>query len=210
MKRILPLLIWACFTPLSASAQCASPIEDPSFLFQPSSKVSGYWVGEGKTGINQNPSKNVWLGTNPQRATSQNENVRTVVGFPRILNRVDGSSVEPRKYPQWSAIRQTVQLRPNTNYTLTVSLNTSSEIDNRNASDISDGYFGVRSADQKVYQEMKFDTYLVRNLSRKLTLRFRTNDATTYNVFAGFWAKSAKEWIKIYEFRMSSSCPDTE
>ncbi|BAY11310.1 hypothetical protein [Calothrix sp. NIES-2098] len=53
-----------------------------------------------------------------------------------------------RNVSGWNAIRQRVRLQPNTQYQLTAYVRTSANV--------TDGYFGVRDARQKVFSEIKF------------------------------------------------------
>ncbi|QLE54611.1 hypothetical protein [Nostoc sp. TCL26-01] len=100
----------------------------------------------------------------------------------------------------WNGIRQRVRLQPNTQYQLTVYARTSANV--------TDGYFGVRDARQKVFSEIKFGS-----LPRytPLTLSFRTGNETTYNIFTGFWALGQDSWVQVDDYRLTGgSCADVE
>ncbi|MEH2074799.1 MAG: hypothetical protein V7K57_10470 [Nostoc sp.] len=100
----------------------------------------------------------------------------------------------------WNGIRQRVRLQPNTQYKLTAYVRTSGNV--------TDGYFGVRDARQKVFSEIKFGS-----LPRytPLTLSFRTDSKTEYNIFTGFWALGQDSWVQVDDYRLTGgSCEDVE
>lgn len=103
-----------------------------------------------------------------------------------------------RNVSGWNGIRQRVRLQPNTQYVLTAYVRTSGNV--------TDGYFGVRDARQKVFTELKFGS-----LPRytPLTLRFRTGNESVYNIFTGFWALGQDSWVQVDDYRLSGgSCDD--
>ncbi|HIK03619.1 MAG TPA: hypothetical protein IGS40_02710 [Trichormus sp. M33_DOE_039] len=105
-----------------------------------------------------------------------------------------------RNISGWNGIRQRVRLQPNTQYLLTAYVRTSGNV--------TDGYFGVRDARQKVFAELKFGS-----LPRyaPLTLRFRTGNETEYNVFTGFWALGQDSWVQVDDYRLTGgSCNDVD
>ncbi|MGH1397027.1 MAG: hypothetical protein ACRAVC_23775 [Trichormus sp.] len=105
-----------------------------------------------------------------------------------------------RNVSGWNGIRQRVILQPNTQYLLTAYVRTSGNV--------TDGYFGVRDARQKVFSELKFGS-----LPRytQLTLRFRTGNETEYNIFTGFWALGQDSWVQVDNYSLSGgSCHDSE
>ncbi|MBD2325783.1 hypothetical protein [Alkalinema sp. FACHB-956] len=101
----------------------------------------------------------------------------------------------------WNALRQKVRLVPNRNYVIRAYVRTSGNVQ--------DGYFGVRHGNQAVLAEVKFGPQAQ---YKQLTVRFRTGDATEYNIFAGFWAPGADAWVQVDNLSLegSSDCPDTE
>ncbi|MFN6569541.1 hypothetical protein [Dendronalium sp. ChiSLP03b] len=104
-----------------------------------------------------------------------------------------------RNVSDWNAIRQQVRLKPNSNYTLEAYVRTSANV--------TDGYFGVRDTQQKVWSELKFGSL---PQYTKLTLQFRTGNASTYNIFTGFWALGQDSWVQVDNYSLkgpSPSCP---
>ena len=102
-----------------------------------------------------------------------------------------------RNVSGWNGIRQQVRLKPNSNYILEAYVRTSGNV--------TDGYFGVRDTQQKVWSELKFA-----NLSEytKLTLQFRTGNASTYNIFTGLWALGQDSWVQVDGFSLKGPSPD--
>jgi hypothetical protein len=102
-----------------------------------------------------------------------------------------------RNVSGWNGIRQQVRLKPNSNYILEAYVRTSGNV--------TDGYFGVRDSQQKVWSELKFA-----NLSEytKLTLQFRTGNASTYNIFTGLWALGQDSWVQVDGFSLKGPSPD--
>ncbi|MDZ8053607.1 MAG: hypothetical protein RMX68_007505 [Aulosira sp. ZfuVER01] len=124
------------------------------------------------------------------------------VGIDRGLgySNAGKNNVWMRNVSGWNAIRQRVRLQPNTQYQLTAYVRTSANV--------TDGYFGVRDARQKVFSEIKFGS-----LPRytPLTLSFRTGSETEYNIFTGFWALGQDTWVQVDDYRLTGgSCADVE
>ncbi|MDZ7962991.1 MAG: hypothetical protein RMY34_34885 [Aulosira sp. DedQUE10] len=110
------------------------------------------------------------------------------------------NNVWMRNTSGWNGIRQRVRLQPNTQYKLTAYIRTSGNV--------TDGYFGVRDARQKVFSEIKFGS-----LPRytPLTLSFRTGNKTQYNIFTGFWALGQDSWVQVDDYSLTGgSCADVE
>ncbi|AFY35469.1 hypothetical protein [Calothrix sp. PCC 7507] len=110
------------------------------------------------------------------------------------------NNVWMRNVSGWNGIRQRVKLQPNTQYKLTAYVRTSGNV--------TDGYFGVRDAQQKVFSEQKFGS-----LPRytPLTIQFRTGNESTYNIFTGFWALGQDSWVQVDDYRLTGgSCGDVE
>ena len=63
----------------------------------------------------------------------------------------------------------------------------------------------MRDSQQKVWSELKFA-----NLSEytKLTLQFRTGNASTYNIFTGLWALGQDSWVQVDGFSLKGPSPD--
>lgn len=105
-----------------------------------------------------------------------------------------------RNVSGWNGIRQEVHLKPNSNYILEAYVRTSGNV--------TDGYFGVRDTQQKVWSELKFGTL---PQYTKLTLQFRTGNASTYNIFTGFWALGQDSWVQVDNYSLSgpgTGCAD--
>ena len=96
----------------------------------------------------------------------------------------------------WNAIRQHVRLQPGTLYTLKGFVRTSANV--------RDGYFGFRNLRQQPLREIKFGPL---TSYRELQVHFRPA-ATSYAIFAGFWAPNADSWIQIDNVRLEYSCND--
>ncbi|QXE25276.1 carbohydrate-binding protein [Richelia sinica FACHB-800] len=107
-----------------------------------------------------------------------------------------------RNVSGWNGLRQQVRLKPNSNYILEAYVRTSSNV--------TDGYFGVRDTQQKVWSEIKFGSL---PQYTKLTLPFRTGNASTYNIFTGFWALGQDSWVQVDTYSLqgpSPGCADQE
>ena len=105
-----------------------------------------------------------------------------------------------RNVSDWNGIRQQVRLKPNSNYILEAYVRTSANV--------TDGYFGVRDTQQKVWSELKFGSL---PQYTKLTLQFRTGNASTYNIFTGFWALGQDSWVQVDTYSLkgpSPACPN--
>ncbi|BAY98914.1 hypothetical protein NIES37_28920 [Tolypothrix tenuis PCC 7101] len=110
------------------------------------------------------------------------------------------NNVWMRNVSGWNGIRQRVRLQPNTQYKLTAYIRTSGNV--------TDGYFGVRDAQQKVFSEIKFGS-----LPRytPMTLSFRTGNETVYNIFTGFWALGQDSWVQVDDYSLTGgSCEDVQ
>jgi hypothetical protein len=104
-----------------------------------------------------------------------------------------------RNVSGWNGIRQRITLQPNTQYKLTAYVRTSANV--------TDGYLGVRDARQKVYSELKFGSS---PNYKTLTLQFRTNNESEYNIFTGFWALGQDSWVQVDDYSLTGgSCNDT-
>lgn len=107
-----------------------------------------------------------------------------------------------RNVSGWNGIRQKVRLKPNSNYILEAYVRTSGNV--------TDGYFGVRDARQKVWSELKFGSL---TQYTKLTMQFRTGNTQEYNIFTGFWALGEDSWVQVDNYSLkgpSPGCADTE
>lgn len=107
-----------------------------------------------------------------------------------------------RNVSGWNGIRQKVRLVPNSNYILSAYVRTSGNV--------TDGYFGVRDARQKVWSEVKFGSF---PQYTKVTIQFRTGNATEYNIFTGFWALGQDSWVQVDNYSLQGprpGCADTE
>ncbi|MBD2298652.1 hypothetical protein H6G80_10060 [Nostoc sp. FACHB-87] len=102
-----------------------------------------------------------------------------------------------RNVSDWNGIRQQVRLQPNSNYILEAYVRTSPNV--------TDGYFGMRDTEQKVWSELKFGSL---PQYTKLTLQFRTGNATTYNIFTGFWALGQDSWVQVDHYSLKGPSPN--
>jgi hypothetical protein len=102
-----------------------------------------------------------------------------------------------RNVSGWNGIRQQVRLKPNSNYILEAYVRTSGNV--------TDGYFGVRDTQQKVWSELKFGTL---PQYTKLTLQFRTGNASTYNIFTGLWALGQDSWVQVDNYSLKGPSPN--
>jgi hypothetical protein len=90
-----------------------------------------------------------------------------------------------RNWTGWNDIDQTVRVMPNTEYTLTGWLRTSS---NNNA-----GYFGVRDTSGNVISENEYNSLPGYT---QLSLTLNTGSNSTLDVYAGLWA-SGDTWMQL-------------
>ncbi|MCU0239431.1 MAG: hypothetical protein MUC29_08315 [Pyrinomonadaceae bacterium] len=97
----------------------------------------------------------------------------------------------------WNAIRQTVRLYAGTTYTLKGYI--------RSSSNVTDGYFGFRGADQKPVSEIKFGSSTA---YKELKVTFKPSRTGNYNIFAGFWSPNADSWIQIDNVSIAFPCDD--
>ena len=102
-----------------------------------------------------------------------------------------------RNVSGWNGIRQQVRLKPNSNYILEAYVRTSANV--------TDGYFGVRDTQQKVWSELKFGSL---PQYTKLTLQFRTGNASTYNIFTGLWALGQDSWVQVDNYSLKGPSPN--
>ncbi len=87
----------------------------------------------------------------------------------------------------WNSIKQTIVVRPNTNYRLTGWVQNSNNIDNR-------GYFGIRNANGSVNSEYNFAG--LPNYTQ-LTVDFNSGSNTSMTIFAGFWSNGNDVWMRF-------------
>jgi hypothetical protein len=90
-----------------------------------------------------------------------------------------------RNWTGWNDIDQTVQVMPNTEYTLTGWLRTSS---NNNA-----GYFGVRDTSGNVISEAEYNSLPGYT---QLSVTLNTGSNSTVDVYGGLWA-SGDTWMQL-------------
>lgn len=133
-------------------------ISDPSFETQTATPVMAPWYVTGEGGIDRN------LG-----------NARTGANNGYVRN---GSG--------WNAIKQRIVVQPNTNYTLTGWVKTSSNN--------TDGYFGARLPnDGAVISETKFGS--LPNYTQ-LTVHFNSGSNSVVELYAGLWA-NGDTWLQL-------------
>jgi len=87
----------------------------------------------------------------------------------------------------WNAFKQTIVVKPNTNYRLTGWIQNSNNIDYR-------GYFGVRNSDGSVNSEYNFGG--LPNYTQ-LTVDFNSGSNTSMTIFAGFWSNGNDVWMRF-------------
>lgn len=144
-------------------------VKDPSFEEQSSDTLSAPWILEsGKGGVDLQGNS---------RAGSRNIWLRNASG--------------------WNAIKQTVEVKPDTEYELKAFVRTSQ---NNNA-----GYFGVRDSTGKIMKETKFERY---DQYAPLTVRFNSGKETSVTVFTGMHA-GGDTWVQAddYSLRQVSTKP---
>jgi S-formylglutathione hydrolase FrmB len=97
----------------------------------------------------------------------------------------------------WNDIDQTVTVAPNTYYTLTGWVRTSS--------DNSAGYFGVRDTSGNVINETEYNAL---NGYTDLSVSFYSGSHTSVVVYGGFWAQNQDTWMQMDDvFLTPSSAP---
>lgn len=137
-------------------------IEDPSFEEQNGS-ISTPWVLEsGNGGIDAN------LGFS--RGGSKNVFLRNAAG--------------------WNAIKQSIEVKPNTKYRLTGFAKTSTNN--------TDGYFGVRGENGSILKEVKFGRF---DNYQKLTVEFDSGLNENVTIFTGMHA-NGDTWIQLDDYML--------
>ena len=94
----------------------------------------------------------------------------------------------------WNDIHQDVAVAPNTDYTLTGWIRTSSNN--------TDGYFGVRDMQTNVISEQKYG-----NLPgyTELTVNFNSGDRSEVEVYGGVWALGSDTWAQLDDISITAS-----
>ncbi|NIK60842.1 hypothetical protein [Kribbella shirazensis] len=141
-------------------AYYGSAVTDPSFEAQPGTAVGAPWEteGPGTKGIDHDRG---W--------TQQGRNN----GW---INASDAS---------WNAFKQTVPVKPNTNYRLTGWV--------EGSGNFTGGYFGIR-AGSTPYAEVN---YTAPPGYKQLTVDFNSGTNTTMTVFTGYWGVDAPTWLRL-------------
>jgi hypothetical protein len=152
----------------------AGVVGDPGFENQPSNAVSAPWELEGRGGIDRN--------LNPRTSRSGLNN-----GWAGLQN-------------GWNALAQRVPVTPNTNYTLTGYVQTSSTF--------IDGYFGVRNSNNSVLKEVKYGAMTAYT---PLTVSFNSGANTSVIVFAGHWigTNNATAWMHLDDVSLIAASSTT-
>jgi hypothetical protein len=163
-------LILTAHTPVLAS--CAATVSDGGFEQQQVTSVQRPWVREGRAGMD--------IGNRLSLSGRNNAWIRHNQG--------------------WNGIRQAVNLRAGSTYTLTAMVRTSGNL--------TDGYFGFRDAQQRPVSEIKFGAM---TNYRELKVVFRPHQTGTYHVFTGLWALNQDTWAQIDEVQVTGGgCADVE
>ena len=97
-----------------------------------------------------------------------------------------------------NAIRQRVVLQAGSRYTINAYVRTSSNV--------RDGYFGFRNANQKPVAEIKYGPSLQYSPVKVSFVPTVTGD---YFIFAGIWAVNGDSWAQFDNFRLDYPCNDT-
>lgn len=157
--------------PSPVYASCASPLDDGGFEQQTVASIVKPWIREWRAGIDINKG----LSFNGKN----NAWIRNNQG--------------------WNGIRQSVQLRAGSTYTLTARVRTSANL--------TDGYFGFRNSQQKPVAQTQF---VAASNYRELKVVFRPQETGTYYVFTGLWALNQDTWAQVDELSIKGgSCADT-
>ena len=98
----------------------------------------------------------------------------------------------------WNAIRQRVVLQAGSRYTINAYVRTSSNVQ--------DGYFGFRNANQKPVAEIKYGPLLQYS---PLKVSFVPTVTGEYFIFAGIWAVNGDSWAQFDNYRLDFPCNDT-
>ena len=139
-----------------------SALTDPSFEGQPTSTVGAPWEGEGPG------DKGIDRGRGFAQQGANNAWINTA-----------GTA--------WNALKQTVPVKPNTNYRLTGWV--------QNSGNFPDGFFGIRAGTSSTqYAETH---YGAAPGYTQLTVDFNSGTNTTMTVFAGYWAPNAASWLRV-------------
>jgi len=94
---------------------------------------------------------------------------------------------------KWNDIHQTVAVAPNTDYTLTGWVRTSSNN--------TDGYFGVRKVDGTVVSEQKYGN--VPGYTQQ-TVHLNSGDNTQLVVYGGVWALHGDTWAQFDDLSLTA------
>jgi hypothetical protein len=143
---------------------------DPGFENQTSNTVSAPWQVEGVgAGIDRN------LGN--------------------AHSGVNNASLASSTLDKWTAIKQTITVSKQTNYTLTGWMKNSNNFTNR-------GYFGIRHSGGGVLKEVNFSGVAGYT---KLSLTFNSLENTTMTIFCGFWSTGSPVWIKLDDVSLTAT-----
>jgi hypothetical protein len=86
----------------------------------------------------------------------------------------------------WNAVKQTISVTPNTDYTMTVWL--------RGTSNIVNGWIGIADASGATFANQKFGSL---SAYTKLTLKFNSGSNTSIKPYAGYYAPNVSSWLRI-------------
>jgi hypothetical protein len=144
----------------------ANLVGHAGFEEQPSSSATSPWYVQGNGGVDRN------LGF--ARTGANNGFVRNTTG--------------------WNALKQEVPVTPNTSYTLTGWLRTSSNQ--------GDGYFGARLLNggailNEVHLTQPFANYT------QVSVQFNSGSSHSVELYAGFWANNADTWLQLDDVRLT-------
>ncbi|MGZ0147092.1 hypothetical protein ACXJJ3_08465 [Kribbella sp. WER1] len=142
-------------------AYYGSAVTDPSFEAQPGTTVGAPWETEGTGTKGIDHDKGAWAQQGRNNAW---------------INASDAT---------WNAFKQTVPVKPNTNYRLTGWV--------EGSGNFTGGYFGIRSGSTP-YAETN---YSAPPGYKQLTVTFNSGTNTVMTVFAGYWGADAPTWLRL-------------
>ncbi|MCY1079016.1 hypothetical protein [Archangium lansingense] len=142
-------------------------LQDPGFENQTSNAVSYPWYVQGTD------AKGIDRGLGFSHSGANN-------GWIRTSSR------------NWNALKQDVQVTPNTNYVLTAWI--------RSSANVVGGYFGVCTVPGVIINELNYG-YLPDYTAKTVT--FNSGSNTSVSVFAGFWAPGSDSFIQVDDFSLT-------